>query len=80
MKCFDNIMLSKDVAKLLVEDSYKYVVIMVREAMDKSLFMTAYDPRTATEYMLFGSPPEWMIPGITDDSPDKKNIFYVMAV
>ena len=63
---------------MFVEDSYKYIIIMVREAKDKSLFMTAYDPRSATEYMLFGSPAQWMIPDIANESPEKEHIFKVV--
>jgi hypothetical protein len=57
-----------DVTKLWADDQQKYVVVMVREAPDKSLFMTAYDPRNATEYELLGGPPHWEYEGVNDDS------------
>ena len=38
-----------DICELYVEHDKKYMIIMVREAKDQSLFMTAYDPRSATE-------------------------------
>jgi len=56
-----------DICELYVEHEKKYMVIMVREAKDLSLFMTAYDPRSATEYMLFGGPPQWSLPGISSE-------------
>ncbi len=59
-----------DVTKLQVDDQHKYVVVMVREAQDKSLFMTAYDPRTATEYELLGGPPHWKYAGLNDKNND----------
>jgi hypothetical protein len=56
-----------DVMKIVIDDSTTYVVVMVREAKDKSIFMTAYDSRTATEYKLLGGPPAWQFTGINDD-------------
>ena len=57
-----------DVMKILIDDSVNYVVIMVREASDKSIFLTAYDPRSATEYKLSGGPEAWRFAGINDES------------
>lgn len=56
-----------DLIKLQLEDQHKYFVIMVREARDKSLFMTAYDPRSSTEYEVMGGPPHWKFCGINDE-------------
>ena len=56
-----------DICELYVEHDKKYMIVMVREAKDQSLFMTAYDPRSSTEYMLFGGPPQWSLPGISTD-------------
>lgn len=61
--------ITTDIVKMRVEDIEKYLVIFVREAKDKSVFMTAYDSRTATEYMLFGGPTEWTMPGIFSSVP-----------
>lgn len=55
-----------DVMKIMIDDSLTYVVVMVREAKDKSIFMTAYDSRTATEYKLLGGPSNWGFAGIND--------------
>ena len=59
-----------DVMKVLIDDSITYVVIMVREAKDKSIFMTAYDSRTATEYKLIGGPPAWKFRDINNKRCD----------
>ena len=56
-----------DVMKIMIEDSLTYVVVMVREARDKSIFITAYDPRTATEYKLTGGPSSWKYKHINDE-------------
>ena len=70
-----------DICELYVEHEKKYMIIMVRESKDQSLFMTAYDPRSSTEYMLFGGPPSWAIPGISTEDvynkvypPSKDNV------
>lgn len=55
-----------DVMKILIDESVNYVVIMVREATDKSIFLTAYDPRSASEYKLSGGPAAWRFSGIND--------------
>jgi hypothetical protein len=59
-----------DILLLSIDHCKKYVIVMVRVAEDKSLFMTAYDPRTATEYMLFGGPVSWCLPDIANDESD----------
>lgn len=53
-----------DVMELFIDNIRKYIIVMVRVGEDKSLFMTAYDPRTSTDYLLFGNPMEWTQPGI----------------
>lgn len=56
-----------DLIKLQLEDQQKYFVLMVREARDKSLFMTAYDPRSSTEYEVLGGPPHWKFSSINEE-------------
>jgi hypothetical protein len=51
-----------DIVKLPIDDIPKYLIIFLRKAKDESIFMTAYDSRSATEYMLFGGPPHWLLP------------------
>lgn len=60
--------LFNDVMKVSLGNSLTYVVIMVREAPDKSLFMTAYDSRKATEYEVSGGPVHWKYTGINNPS------------
>jgi hypothetical protein len=62
-----------DIMQMEIENARKYIVVMVREASDKSLFMTAYDPRTATEYMLFGGPPDWIKKGKSIEEEKEEN-------
>ena len=57
-----------DILQLSIDQCKKYIIVMVRVAEDKSLFMTAYDPRTATEYMLFGGPVGWCLPNIAHET------------
>lgn len=56
-----------DIMKIIIDDSVTYVVVMVREANDKSMFMTAYNPRVATEYKLIGGPRAWQYKDINND-------------
>lgn len=65
-----------DILLLSIDHCKKYVIVMVRVAEDKSLFMTAYDPRTATEYMLFGGPVSWCLPDIANESSDVFTVTY----
>lgn len=59
--------LFNDVMRASIDNTSKYVVLMVREAKDKSLFITAYDPRSATEYEVAGGPVNWKYAGINDE-------------
>lgn len=59
-----------DIMEMYIDNIRKYIVVMVRVAKDKSLFMTAYDPRTSTEYILFGGPVDWIRPNIAEASPE----------
>ena len=51
-----------DLCKLVVEGVPKYFVIFGRLGLDASIFLTAYDPRTATEYQCGGGPAAWAQP------------------
>lgn len=54
-----------DIMELTIENVRKYIIVMVRVAPDKSLFMTAYDPRSSTDYVLFGAPKLWCEKDVT---------------
>lgn len=65
--------LFNDVMKIKIDGSITYVIVMVREAPDKSIFLTAYDSRRATEYELIGGPKNWRYAGINDKA--QKELF-----
>jgi hypothetical protein len=57
-----------DVAKLEAGPgaAAKYMVIMVRKSPDGALFATAYDPKSATDYLCRGLPKSWRKSGAAD--------------
>ena len=57
-----------DVCKLSVptggvEPEVKLFVIMVRKGVDESYIVTAYDPKSASDYQCTGAPREWKVEG-----------------
>ena len=48
-----------DLNKFIVDGETKYFVVLARLGKDASVFLTAYDPRTATEYQCGGAPTHW---------------------